>query len=118
MIHDGKKIYQHIIHIMLHLQLKLGYLVVLCFCSKPADPAPLLEALPSPEKHVPETTTPQNVGDEEVKLLLTNTPYNDKALNPPTLPVLLSPRIVPQLAEMAQRLVGAGLHQQCLKTYR
>ena len=88
------------------------------FCSKPADNAPLMEALPSPEKHVPETTTPRNGGGGEVKLLLTNTPHNDKALNPPVLPVLLSPRIVPQLAEMAQRLVGAGLHQQCLKIYR
>lgn len=61
--------------------------------------------------------TPHN-GEEEVKLLLTNTPYNDKALNPPVLPILISPKVVPQLAEMAQRLVSAGLHQQCLKIYR
>lgn len=69
-----------------------------------------------PGKNVPEAA--QNGGGEEVKLLLTNIPYNDKALNPPTLPVLISPRIVPQLAEMAQRLVAAGLHQQCLRIYR
>jgi len=89
------------------------------FCalgSKPADPVGLKETLPSPEKHVPEI--PQNGAVGDVKLLLTNTPHNDKALNPPVLPVLISPRIVPQLAEMAQRLVGAGLHQQCLKIYR
>lgn len=93
--------------------------VILLFCalcSKPADPARLMETLPIPGKHVPEA--PQNGGDEEVKLLLTNTPHNDKALNPPVLPVLISPKVVPQLAEMAQRLVAAGLHQQCLKTYR
>ena len=84
-------------------------------CSKPADPVRLMETLPIPGKHVPET--PQN-GGEEVKLLLTNTPYNDKALNPPVLPVLIAPKFIPQLAEMTQRLVSAGLHQQCLKIYR
>ncbi|KAG0570253.1 hypothetical protein M758_6G142600 [Ceratodon purpureus] len=83
--------------------------------SKPADPVRLMETLPIPGKHVPET--PQN-GGEEVKLLLTNTPYNDKALNPPVLPVLIAPKFIPQLAEMTQRLVSAGLHQQCLKIYR
>jgi exocyst complex protein 7 len=103
------------IHRMLHLQLEFLFCA---FCSKPADPGPLMETLPSPEKHVPETATPLNGGGEEVKLLLTNTPHNDKALNPTDLPVLLSPRVVPQLAEMAQRLVGAGLHQECLKIYR
>lgn len=85
-------------------------------CSKPADPARLMETLPIPGKHVPET--PPNGGGEEVKLLLTNTPHNDKALNPPVLPVLISPKVVPQLHEMAQRLVAAGHHQQCLKNYR
>ena len=84
-------------------------------CSKPADPDRLMETLPIPGKPAPETA--QN-GGEEVKLLLTNTPYNDKALNPPVLPVLISPKVVPQLAEMVQRLVSAGLHQQCLKIYR
>lgn len=86
-------------------------------CSKPADPEKLMKTLPIPGKPAPEAVS-QNGGGEEVKLLLTNTPYNDKALNPPVLPVLISPKVVPQLAEMAQRLVAAGLHQQCLKTYR
>lgn len=83
--------------------------------SKPEDPVRLMETLPSPEKHVPES--PQH-GDGAKALLLTNTPHNDKALNPPILPVLVSPRVIPQLTAMAQRLVSAGLHQQCLKIYR
>ncbi|XP_073391490.1 exocyst complex component EXO70A1 isoform X4 [Physcomitrium patens] len=98
------------------IRLEEHFKVLLTNHSKPADPARLMETLPMPGKNVPEAA--QNGGGEEVKLLLTNIPYNDKALNPPTLPVLISPRIVPQLAEMAQRLVAAGLHQQCLRIYR
>jgi exocyst complex protein 7 len=97
-------------------RLEEEFKVILTSHSKPADPARLMETLPIPGKHVPET--PPNGGGEEVKLLLTNTPHNDKALNPPVLPVLISPKVVPQLHEMAQRLVAAGHHQQCLKTYR
>ncbi|KAG0626725.1 hypothetical protein M758_2G146700 [Ceratodon purpureus] len=98
-------------------RLEEEFKVLLTNNSKPADPGPLMETLPSSEKHMPEAT-PHNGEGEEVKLLLTNAPHNDKALNPPVLPVLLSPRIISQLAEMAQRLVSAGFHQQCLKIYR
>jgi len=86
--------------------------------SKPADPARLTEAVPSQGKQLDlPQATPGNDG-EEVKLLLTNTPHNDKAANPLVLPILIPPRIVPQLSEMAQRLVASGQHQQCLKIYR
>jgi exocyst complex protein 7 len=98
-------------------RLEEEFRVLLTNNSKPADPDRLMKTLPIPGKPAPPEAV-QNGGGEEVKLLLTNTPYNDKALNPPVLPVLMSPKVVPQLAEMAQRLVAAGLHQQCLKTYR
>lgn len=43
---------------------------------------------------------------------------NGNAKVPLELPILVSPRVVPQLREMAQRLVAAGYHAQCLKIYR
>ncbi|OAE20412.1 hypothetical protein AXG93_4905s1120 [Marchantia polymorpha subsp. ruderalis] len=85
--------------------------------SKPVDPARVHEALPAALRASTATspvaadgkrlTPPQSPGSEPTKANL-----------PLQLPVLIAPRIVPQLHEMAQRMIGAAFHQQCLKAYR
>jgi len=37
---------------------------------------------------------------------------------PLELPILVSPLVILQLREMAQRIVAGGYHAQCLKIYR
>ncbi|CAK9270883.1 unnamed protein product [Sphagnum jensenii] len=98
-------------------RLEEEFRVLLTQHSKPVDPARLIEALPTPGKNPDTPLTVAAAGSEEVKLL-TNAPHNDKDSNPPVIPILIPPRILPQLKEMAQRLVAAGHHQQCLKIYR
>lgn len=102
--------------VLMMLKIMIGFSLILS-CSKPVDPARLIEALPTPGKNPDTPLTVAAAGSEEVKLL-TNAPHNDKDSNPPVIPILIPPRILPQLKEMAQRLVAAGHHQQCLKIYR
>ncbi|KAL3698862.1 hypothetical protein R1sor_012938 [Riccia sorocarpa] len=85
--------------------------------SKPVDPARLNESLPAALRpatqaslaaaDVQKTTTPQSPALEPTKANL-----------PLQLPILIAPRIIPQLHEMAKRMIGAAFHQQCLKAYR
>jgi len=75
--------------------------------SKPVDPAQLQEMIPNSGKH---SGNPAVEGRADAS--------NGNAKVPLELPVLVSPGVVPQLREMAQRLVAAGYHAQCLKIYR
>lgn len=75
--------------------------------SKPVDSARLQEMIPNSGKH---SGNPTAEGRADVS--------NGNAKVPLELPVLVSLRVVPQLREMAQRLVAAGYHAQCLKIYR
>lgn len=75
--------------------------------SKPVDSARLQEMIPNSGKHG---------GNPVVEGRADGSNGNAKV--PLELPVLVSPRVVPQLREMAQRLVAAGFHAQCLKIYR
>lgn len=75
--------------------------------SKPVDSARLQEMIPNSGKH---NGNPAVEGRTDGS--------NGNAKVPLELPILVSPRVVPQLREMAQRLVAAGYHAQCLKIYR
>ncbi|KAH8941439.1 hypothetical protein BDL97_14G039300 [Sphagnum fallax] len=78
--------------------------------SKSVDPAHLRELLPNPTKQA--ASSPSGGGPPDGK---TDLPHTPPLL---VLPTLILPRVVPQLREMARRLVAAGYHQQCLKIYR
>lgn len=82
-------------------------LVIFSSSSKPVDSARLQEMIPNSGKHG---------GNPAVEGR--NDSSNGNAKVPLELPVLVSPRVVPQLREMAQRLVAAGYHAQCLQIYR
>lgn len=82
-------------------------MLVLSSSSKPVDPARLQEMIPASQKHN---------GNSAVEGRTDGANGNAKV--PFELPLLVSPRVVPQLREMAQRLVSAGYHAQCLKIYR
>lgn len=87
------------------------------FHSKVIDPARLSEALPAsmrPSMNGP--TSPGAVGGDG-KVRTPQSPGLDPN-KPLQLPTLIAPRFIPQLQEMAQRMIGAGHHQQCLKVYR
>ncbi|KAL2643338.1 hypothetical protein R1flu_010925 [Riccia fluitans] len=98
-------------------KLEEEFKAVLTHQSKPVDPARLNEALPAalkpPMASSPvaadgkKTTPPQSPGSQPSK---PNVPLQ--------LPDLIAPRIIPQLHEMAKRMIGAGFHQECLKAYR
>lgn len=74
--------------------------------SKPADSAQLQEMIPNSGKL---TGNPAVEGRPDGSI------GNVKVLQ---LPVLIAPKTVPQLRDMAQRLVAAGYHAQCIKIYR
>ncbi|CAM6096008.1 unnamed protein product [Calypogeia fissa] len=85
--------------------------------SKVIDPARLSEALPAALRPSvsngatspgavdgKDRSPPESPGGEPTK--------------PLQLPTLIPPRVVPDLQKMAQRMIGAGHHQQCLRVYR
>ncbi|EFJ09561.1 hypothetical protein SELMODRAFT_184479 [Selaginella moellendorffii] len=77
--------------------------LVLSQHGKPVEPARLLESLPKTAPAHHDNSTPDAPATT-----------NDAVV----LPMLLPPRIVPQLHDIAERMIGSGHHQQCLKTYR
>ncbi|KAJ7556869.1 hypothetical protein O6H91_05G102600 [Diphasiastrum complanatum] len=95
--------------------------------SKQVEPARLLEALPNSTK--PSGGSQPEMGDlassNNSPADMTNLKSSHPGSNMEgerklalTLPVLIAPRMIPQLKEMAQRIVGAGHHQQCVKIYK
>ncbi|KAL3698664.1 hypothetical protein R1sor_012740 [Riccia sorocarpa] len=94
-------------------KLEAEFMALLMHHSKPVDPAQLNESLPTSDKvslaavDVQRTTIPQSPSFESIN--------GNLPLQPP---VLIAPKIIPQLHEMAKRLVGAGFHQQCFQAYR
>jgi hypothetical protein len=95
-------------HPFMHLNAEWNYFFL--SCSKSVDPAHLRELLPNPTKQA--ASSPSGGGPPDGK---TDLPHTPPLL---VLPTLILPRVVPQLREMARRLVAAGYHQQCLKIYR
>ncbi|KAJ7297132.1 hypothetical protein O6H91_Y078600 [Diphasiastrum complanatum] len=93
--------------------------------SKLVEPARLLDSLPISAKSTMNSSGTQGdgsmvMGDTNKNEIANNSDPNARVGEgtAPTLPILIPPRIVPQLREMAQHLIGAGHHQQCLKIYR
>ncbi|XP_002960879.2 exocyst complex component EXO70A1, partial [Selaginella moellendorffii] len=88
--------------------------------SKPVDPAELLRSLPSSmrlqnafgasgETLMIEKVVHAGSGADRAKV--------EETL-PLTLPVVIAPKAVPQLADMAQRMINASHHEQCIEVYR
>lgn len=95
--------------------------------SKPQEPARLLECLPNTVR--PSTASPGGQGggvipgDELSGKPIPASPVDGKSVKgpesiTPPLPTLIPPRIIPQLHELAERMINAGHHQQCSKIYR
>ena len=84
------------------------------YYSKPQEPARLIECLPN---SVRSTASSGNQGEDMSEKLVSPANGKDsKGLD--AIGSLITPSIIPQLHELAQRMVAAGHHQECCKIYR
>lgn len=88
-------------------------------CSKSADPAQLTLSLPSTARHPQSpgagTSSASADGKKAPSQADSGKPPQKE---PPSLPLPIPAKVIPQLHEMAQRLIAAGHHQQCIRAYR
>lgn len=86
--------------------------------SKPQEPARLIEYLPNSVRSTPSSGS-QGGGDESAGKGASPHPANGKnSKGPENFGSLIPLKIIPQLHELAQRMITAGHHQQCCKIYR
>eukprot|EP00249_Psilotum_nudum_P007075 c20293_g3_i1 orf=497-2074(+) len=89
--------------------------------SKVPEPARLLECLPNTVRSSAASLGAASMPDDSPGKSATMADgKNGKGMKAImiTLPVLLPPRIIPQLHELALRMITAGHHQQCVNAYR
>eukprot|EP01018_Ginkgo_biloba_P012251 Gb_18937 [translate_table: standard] len=88
--------------------------------SKVVEPERLFECLPNSLR--PSTGSPGNQGDSNGRKMSPGSHPEQIAKGTEgaayVLPTLIPPRIIPQLHDLARRMVEAGHEQQCLKIYR
>ncbi|MCO5563532.1 hypothetical protein L7F22_017176 [Adiantum nelumboides] len=87
--------------------------------SKMQEPARLMECLPNTVRSSPSSGSQGGGGDESAgKGVLSNPTIGKNAKGLEGFGSLIPPKIIPQLHELAHRMITAGHHQQCCKTYR
>jgi exocyst complex protein 7 len=84
--------------------------------SKPVEPDRLFECLPD-SLRPPSSGSPRNHGDGSGKSLMD---HQEKSLENAvyTLPILIPPRVLPLLHDLAQQMAQAGHQQQLFRIYR
>ncbi|KAH7441329.1 hypothetical protein KP509_03G034000 [Ceratopteris richardii] len=82
--------------------------------SKPQEPAKLIECLPNSVR----SNSPGTQGDGEEKGLPQIATNGKHVKGLEGVGSLIPTKVIPQLHELAQRMITAGHHQQCCKIYR
>ncbi|MCO5603803.1 hypothetical protein L7F22_057955 [Adiantum nelumboides] len=86
--------------------------------SKMQEPARLMECLPYTVRSSPSSGNQGGGGDESAgKGVLSNPKIGKNAKGLEGFGSLIPPKVIPQLHELAHRMITAGHHQQCCKTY-
>ncbi|KAI5073125.1 hypothetical protein GOP47_0011138 [Adiantum capillus-veneris] len=87
--------------------------------SKMQEPARLMECLPNSVRSTPTSGSQGGGGEESAGKGVPSHPANGKnAKGLEGFGSLIPPKVIPQLHELAQRMITAGHHQQCCKIYR
>lgn len=88
------------------------------YCSKPLEPDSIFECLPNTLQ--PSSEAQGNHSDANPKTATTHTEHHTKAADTAVykLPVLIPPRILPVLHDLAEQMVQAGNGQDCIIVYR